>query len=200
MGSNDNINDYFDFSKLNQINPRKGKVLISEPFLEDDYFTRSVVLLCDHNDSGSFGFVLNNYIDQSIAEIVEGFPEFNAKVSIGGPVETNLLFFIHNRPDIIDESIKITDTIYMGGSFEAVKEQVISGNLDPSNIKFFLGYSGWGELQLKEEIDLNSWFVANVGTDTIMSYTQEDMWERILENMSDRHKLIATFPNNPNLN
>lgn len=200
MSENDNINNFFDFSKLKRIPAEKGKVLISEPFLDDDYFTRSVVLLCDHHDEGSFGFVLNNYIDQPIHEIVEEFPEFNSKISVGGPVETNLLFFIHNCPDLIEDSVQITDKIYMGGSFDTVKEKVISGELTDNNIKFFLGYSGWGENQLQDEIDKNSWFVATLGSDTIMSYSEEDMWEKILANMSEKHKLIATFPNNPNLN
>lgn len=200
MSGNDNINDYFDFSKLNRMKPGKGRVLISEPFLEDDYFTKSVVLLCDHNEEGSFGFVLNNYIDQSMSEIVEDFPEFDGKVSIGGPVETNLLFFIHNRPDIIKDSIPITDKIFMGGDFDLVKEKIIAGELTANDIKFFLGYSGWGVGQLDEEIEKNGWFVANVGVDTIMHYTQLDMWQKILEHMSFKHKVIATFPNNPNLN
>ncbi len=200
MSNEKNIKDYFDFSKLSKQSLGKGKVIISDPFLSDDYFTRSVVLLCDHKEEGSFGFVLNNFIEQPIHEIVEPFPPLNSKVSIGGPVETNLLFFIHTKPDLVEDSIQITDNIYMGGSFEQIQQLIELGKIKEGEIRFFLGYSGWGEKQLEEELHKNAWFVANVSEDTIMTYDHKNMWEKLLENMSKKHKVISSFPSNPNLN
>jgi putative transcriptional regulator len=200
MPLDDNINNYFDFSKLNKLDPKKGRVIISDPFVEDDYFTKSVVILCDHNDEGSFGFVLNNYIEQDLNEIIEDFPSFDCKVSIGGPVETNVLFFIHNKPNLVDDSVEIAPNLYMGGDFAQVKELIIKGELTCNDIKFFLGYSGWGEGQLAEELENNSWFVANLSAETIMNYSCDDMWTKILEQLSPKHKVIASFPKNPSLN
>lgn len=200
MGAHNNISDYFDFSKLNNLTPAKGRVLISEPFVNDDYFTKSVILLCDYKDEGAFGFVLNNYIDQPINEVIDDFSDFDTKISIGGPVETNLLFFIHTRPDVIDDSIEILPGLFMGGQFSQIKELVEAGELKNNEIKFFLGYSGWDKGQLDDEIASNSWFVANVSTDTLMNYHGDDIWQKLLESMGAKHKVIATFPNNPHLN
>lgn len=200
MGANNNIKDYFDFGKLSNLEPYKGRVLISEPFVDDDFFSRSVILICDHKEDGSFGFVLNNYIEQPISEILEEFPNFDTKISLGGPVETNLLFFIHTKPHLIDNSVEILPNLYMGGEFKQVVELIKEGKISNHDIKFFLGYSGWEKGQLDNEINLNSWFVANVGSDTIMSYHNEDMWQKVLEGMGEKHKVVASFTNNPHLN
>lgn len=200
MPLDNNINDYFDFSKLNKLEPQKGRIIISDPFVEDDYFSKSVILICDHGDQGTFGFVLNNYIEQSISEIVEGAPPINCRISVGGPVETNTLFFLHNKPNLIDGSVEIIPNLYMGGNFNQVKQLVQSGQLVCEEIKLFLGYSGWESEQLEEEIEDNSWFVANLGAKTIMTYSADDMWEKILEQLSPKHKLISSFPKDPSLN
>lgn len=200
MALNDNINNYFDFSKLNKLAPKKGRILISDPFVEDDYFAKSIVILCDHNEEGTFGFVINNFIEQELNEIIDDFPEFDCTVSIGGPVETDMLFFIHSNPVLIKDSIEIIPGLYMGGDFAQVKELILKDELGCDEIKFFLGYSGWGEGQLEEEIQANSWFVANLNPETIMTYNSDDMWEKILAQMGPKHKVISSFPNNPNLN
>lgn len=200
MALDDNINNYFDFSKLNKLAPQKGRVLISDPFVEDDYFSKSVVIICEHNEEGTFGFVLNNFIEQELCDIIEDFPSFDCRVSIGGPVETDMLFFIHSKPELITDSIEIIPGLYMGGNFNQVKELIINNELACEEIKFFLGYSGWGEGQLDDEIKNNSWIVANLDTTTIMTYNSDDMWKKVLGEMGPKHKVISSFPNNPNLN
>jgi putative transcriptional regulator len=200
MALDNNINSYFDFNKLNKLSPIKGRVLISDPFVEDDYFSKSVVVLCDHNEEGTFGFVLNNFIEQELSEIIEDFPSFDCKVSIGGPIETDMLFFLHSKPDLISDSIEIIPGLFMGGDFKQVKELILKDELDCKDIKFFLGYSGWGEGQLGDEIKNNSWFVANLNTETIMTYNSDDMWQKILAEMGPKHKVISSFPKNPSLN
>lgn len=197
----DNIfNNYFDFGNLKKIAPKKGRVIISDPFVEDDYFTKSVVLLCDYGEEGTFGFVLNNYIEQDLTEIVDDAPSIDCKLSIGGPLETDTLFFIHNQPDLIEGSVEIAPGLCMGGDFEQLKELIISEKITCKDVKVFLGYCGWGEGQLEEELKSNSWFVANLSPNTIMTYREDDMWEKILEQLSPKHKVISSFPKDPSLN
>ena len=91
-----------DFSFTNSILPGSGKILLSDPFLDEDYFTRSVVLICNHNEEGTFGLVLNNYLEFDLHKVDESFPDVNAKISLGGPVENDSLFYIHEFGDVED--------------------------------------------------------------------------------------------------
>ena len=79
----------------NQANPQAGNVLLSEPFLDDPYFGRKVVLLCEHNEEGSFGFVLNNYVDIDVDEVMDDLPKLDTRISVGGPVKNGNLYYLH---------------------------------------------------------------------------------------------------------
>ncbi len=91
------MTENLDFFKIknNNIPPEKGCILVSEPFLQDAYFKRSVVLITEHNEEGSLGFVLNNPIDFNVTEIISDFPSIDALVGVGGPVRTgNIDYFL----------------------------------------------------------------------------------------------------------
>src|SRR5574343_397479 len=95
--------------------PKKGHLLIAEPsILGDVSFNRSVILLAEHNDEGSIGFILNKPLNYSINDLI---PEIDAafKIYNGGPVEQDNLYFIHNIPEIIPNSIEISNGIYWRG-------------------------------------------------------------------------------------
>ena len=102
------INDILKI-RTNNLKPSKGRILISEPFLIDYYFKRSVVLLAEHNDEGSFGLIINKPVDMHLSDILQDFPEFDAPIYLGGPVKTENLYFIHTKGNLIDESMKILD-------------------------------------------------------------------------------------------
>ena len=92
-------------------NPEKGKVLISEPFLNDPNFKRTIILLTEHGEEGSIGFVLNKPTDYMIHQVVEEFPEFDSVVYYGGPVQLNTLKFIYKGENIIDGTIEIITSL-----------------------------------------------------------------------------------------
>lgn len=192
--------ELLDFKKLNKIKPSKGKVLISEPFLDDDYFKRSVVLLCEHNEEGSFGFVLNNFIDIQLTDLIEDLPAFATKISIGGPVSADNLYYIHTLGDAIPGSIEVVDGVYMGGSFDVLRLALESGTLKKDQLRFFVGYSGWSPGQLDEELERSSWFVGQASGAQIMDVDIEDLWKTILSSMGQNHSLIANYPEDPTLN
>ena len=140
--------------------PKKGHLLIAEPsILGDVSFNRSVVLLAEHNDEGSIGFILNKPLNYTINDLL---PEIEASFKIynGGPVEQDNLYFIHNIPDIIPNSVEISNGIYWGGDFETTKQLINEGRITKNHIRFFLGYSGWSVNQLEMEMHENSWIVA----------------------------------------
>lgn len=174
-----------------------GNILISDPFLDEDFFRRSVILLCDHNEEGTFGFVLNNYLEVDFHELDTEFPDIKARISVGGPVETQSLFYIHCFGDEIEGSISINDELAFGGEYEQIQE-ALKIDSNKNKIRFFLGYSGWGKDQLKGELKENSWIVAtNIETNEILDTTNDQFWNYCLEKQGERFKTISKFPINP---
>lgn len=190
-----------DFFKINhkRVAPREGLILIAEPGLMDQYFKRSIILLVEHNKEGTVGFVLNNIIDINLPELMPDFPDFPALVSIGGPVSPNSIHFIHSLGNIIPDSKLISDGLYWGGDFEAVKALIQIKKITPRQIRFFIGYSGWGVEQLTKELKENSWVVSELDIVQIMA-GRDDLWKRTIQQMGPKYKPWTIYPENPSLN
>ena len=91
-----------------------GKLIIAEPFSLEPHFKRSVVLLCNHDAEGSFGYIINKMLDMKLNEVMADFPEFNAPLFYGGPVQTDSLHFLHNVGDLLVGSKRISSGVYIG--------------------------------------------------------------------------------------
>ena len=174
----------------NDVLPIQGSILIAEPFLQDAYFQRSVVLLIEHTEHGSMGFVLNKKTDLIVNSFFKEFAEFpEIPIYLGGPVSPNRLFFIHSLGDnIIPDALKINDYLYFDGDFNALKRYILNGHPIDGKVKFFLGYSGWTEGQLNHEIKRNSWAVSHITTDNILSALR-----RILPGGVGREQMLADY-------
>src|SRR5574343_675669 len=162
---------------------QKGQLLIAEPSIIGDLsFNRSVILLADHNQDGSVGFILNKPLKYTIKDLL---PEIEAKFKIynGGPVEQDNLYFIHNVPHLIPNSVEISNGIFWGGDFELTKDLINSGIIKKRNIRFFLGYTGWDSEQLESEMQSNSWILSkNIYKKDILGKSSAHFWkEKILE-------------------
>lgn len=177
----------------------KGKLLISAPFL-NDIFKRSVILMTEHGEEGSVGFIINKPTNFKLHEIIEDFPEFDAKVFLGGPVQQDTLNFIHKENDVLEGGVEICEGVYWGGNFEILKILIESRNVNPDNFKFFLGYSGWSPDQLNGEIKTNSWFISNQAQKNIFDGNPEKLWSKILRSMGNEYSIISTFPDDPSVN
>lgn len=186
--------------KTNNLSPTKGRVLISEPFMGDYYFGRSVVLLAEHNDEGSFGLIMNKQIDSSLNDIVKDFPEFDVPVYIGGPVQTDSLFFVHVLGDEIPNSSEIVKGLYWGGDIESVREMMLLHAIKPNQIRFYLGYSGWEAKQLEGELKRTSWLVSTATSHSLMHTHPDKMWDRFLRKMGADYDLWRRFPLDPHNN
>jgi len=194
------ILDYNFFETENNTEPQKGRVLISEPFLLDNYFKRSLVLITEHNSEGTIGFVLNKPVDIPVNEIIEGFPQIDSDLSLGGPVNTNTLHYIHTLGDIIPNSNKVLGNISWGGDFEVVERLIRSKNISRGQIKFFLGYSGWSPNQLDNELTDNSWIIAELSPEDIMAPMNRHFWKRKLQQMGEKYEMWSNFPEDPVMN
>ena len=105
----------------NNIPPQKGKVLISQPFMRDGCFKRSVILLTEYSKKNVIGFVLNKPLNMTIDGLTDDFPAGGSQLSIGGPVATNTLHFLHTFRRIPD-AIEVVNGIYWGGNFETIRQ------------------------------------------------------------------------------
>jgi len=179
----------------------KGSLLLAEPgILGDATFARAVILVAEHGKEGSVGFMLNKPFSFTLNELV---PEIKAKFKLynGGPVEEDILYFIHNVPQLIPNSVEISRGIYWGGDFELTKNLLNSGQLTAQNIRFFLGYSGWATSQLNEELAANSWIVApNQYNDALIGVSATNLWKKQLLQLGGEYVLWSNAPENPELN
>ncbi len=191
----------FDFFRIEKnIKPRKGRILISEPFLQDAYFRRSVILLTEHTNEGSVGFMLNKPAKLRVNDVLDDFPEIEADLSIGGPVATDTIHFCHTLGDLVPNSVKVINNIFWGGEFSTLKKLIRTGLIDNSQVRFFIGYSGWGAGQLEKELSENSWIVADIHSWDIIRKTDKDFWKDSLARLGKKYKIWANYPENPVLN
>jgi putative transcriptional regulator len=190
----------FDILKVisNDVVPKTGRILISEPLLNDYYFGRSVVLLSEEIDNSFMGFVLNLKSNLFLHNIIDGFSETNIELYLGGPVDEDILYFLHGFGNV-KNSHKIADGLYMNGNIEEIKILVNSGLATRENIKFFLGNSGWSPGQLKEEIANNSWLVSDIPQRYIFEDTP-DLWSKSLDFVNKRYQVWKNFPMDPEYN
>lgn len=192
----------FDIFKIenNNIKPEQGRILISEPLLSDNYFKRSVILLTEHNEKGSVGFVLNNPVSVKLNDVLAQFPKIDSKISIGGPVGTNSVHYLHTLGEMIPNSVKVLGNVYWGGDFDVLKQLIRDGIADVSKVRFFIGYSGWEPDQLDREISENSWIVSEMNPDAVMSSVEKVTWNNTLKSLGGKFKLWLNFPENPGMN
>lgn len=194
------MDEIFDIAKMNQLEPQKGLILISEPFNEDKYFQRSVVCLCEHNEKGSFGYVVNNLLDVKLSELLPAIKSDDFKVGLGGPMSPSNVYYIHTLGDEISGSVKVKEGLFTGGDFEQIVTLINTGLISNHQIQFFLGYSGWSEGQLDNEIENSSWIVSKFNTADLMEKNDDDFWKNTLASKGGKYQVIANFPLNPSLN
>jgi len=186
---------------MKQLKPAKGKLLISDSStLIDSVFSRSVLLLAEHNAKGSVGFILNKPLDISVQDVV---PEANTNFRIycGGPVEQDNLYFIHTIPSLIPNSIEIKDGIFWGGDYEVLFELMKQNRISQKDIRFFLGYSGWEESQLQEEIEEKAWTcIDNQFGNHLLEKTPSKLWKELMIDLGDEFIIWANAPEDPVMN
>ncbi len=180
--------------------PEKGKILISEPFLPDSFFNRSIVYLTDHTPEGSVGFILNKRLDIKVRNAITGFDNCEDFLNMGGPVAPDTLHYLHTLGESVPNSVSIDGQIFWGGDIEVIKNLIAFGKVDRSKIRFFLGYSGWSAGQLDRELKENSWVIASIRSDIVMNNRGDDTWKMVLRSLKTKYRIWADFPDSPDMN
>ncbi len=184
-------------STINQyIQP--GSLLISEPFMPDPNFKRSVVLLTEHGEEGTVGYILNQKSNLYLKDLIQDCWESEFPVYFGGPVATDTLHFIHRAHDRMQSGAQIAEGVYWGGNFETLKLLVNHQQIQPEEVKFFVGYAGWESEQLAEELLQKSWILNNKYPHSLPFETEVDeLWKEVVLALGPNFAHLANFPENP---
>ena len=174
--------------------------LLAEPFLKDDNFSRTVVYLCHHDDTGSFGLILNRPFPLPLHELITGIDVPDIPVYVGGPVGTDSLHFLHQYPDLIPNSTPVQHPICWGGDFDQVKSLLAEGKISADKVRFFLGYSGWSEGQLRQELDEKTWITTPASSAFLFHDAPEHLWKQILKSLGGEYAPMAEYPLDPQFN
>ncbi len=178
----------------------QGQILIAEPFLKDPNFLRTAILLCEHNDEGSFGLVLNRLTNVRMNDVFPALTNHDIPLLYGGPVETESLHMLHTFTEWAEGGIEVCRDVYYGGDTVAIIDALINNQLDLSRIRFFAGYSGWGGGQLEVEMDLDSWLTVPANFDIIFNSPPNETWKRAVQLLDEKYHPIIHYPLDPQLN
>jgi putative transcriptional regulator len=177
-----------------------GTLLIADPFLKDPNFTRTVILVCEHQDTGSLGFVLNKRLEYTLEDLIPDAEGLDLPIYFGGPVQTDTLHFLHCYPGLIPGSKQLGDGMSWGGHFETALSLIRDGEIDPTRIRFYLGYSGWSEGQLDGELKGKSWLTAGATPRVVFHRNLGETWKESIRLLGGEYEMMANFPIDPQLN
>ncbi len=181
-------------------NLKAGKLLIASTNLLESNFKRTVLLICEHNDEGSLGFILNRPMEFKVCEAITGFDEIEDPLHMGGPVQVDTVHFLHSRGDVVDGSQEVLPGLFWGGDKDQLSYLINTGVIRPSEVRFFLGYAGWSAGQLEEEFEEGSWYMAEGSSDLIFTEEYERMWSRTVRSKGGEYRYIANSPEMPGMN
>jgi putative transcriptional regulator len=142
---------------------KPGLFLKSTALLNDTVFENALIFITEYNEKGAMGFVVNQKFPRKLNELeefknVQPFP-----IYVGGPVDQEHLYFIHQRPDLIEGGESVTHNIFLGGNFKSAVLHIDNHMLTEKDIRIFIGYCGWDYRELDEEIAEGSWEVQETG-------------------------------------
>lgn len=179
----------------------RGTFLIATPDIDNGLFFRAVVLICEHNSSGSFGLIINKKLNIELPDDILNMHNLaNPKVSIqaGGPLQTNQMMLLHSSNSIPDQTLNVCDGVYLGGDIQFLQESVSSVN--GPDIRLCFGYTGWGAGHLEREFLDGGWFLAPASAKYVFHPNPEKVWQLVLREMGGKYATLSMIPEDLSLN
>jgi len=184
-------------------NYEKGSLLIANPVLPDPNFSRTVILLCDHDDQGSFGLVINRSTQLKAPDLflnINILKSYNEKIYLGGPVSQSMVFFLCRSPSAAGKLDEVCSGVYLGSNLETLESLYSSLENPEQDIRFYLGYSGWSGGQLAEEMEQNSWLVQRANEQFIFLDSESLIWPKAVNSLGKKYQYLTKAPVNPQWN
>ncbi len=171
---------------------QKGTFLIATPDVASGMFFRGVLLLCEHSPNGSFGIIVNKKLDLELPEeIIPPDQLQNPRVAIraGGPVQTNQMMLLHSSDQITDQTIEITEGVFLGGDLQFLHGAIQDENGPPLLLCF--GYAGWQAGQLEREFLDGGWYICPATAKHLFEIPPEKLWQTLLREMGGRYATLS---------
>lgn len=180
---------------ISPTSPAAGRLLIAEPFLNELYFQRAVILLIHHNQEESMGLVLNHPSETFTNEVLDDC-ELRLHIYHGGPVDTQKLFYVHTFGGVRGAQL-ITPNLYFGGDWTELMSLLSLQRHPERHARFFSGYAGWGPEQLNDELSEHAWVcIANFDQNNLLSRPSDHLWHDALSSQGPKLATFAHFPLN----
>ena len=184
-------------------NYEKGSLLIANPVLPDPNFSRTVILLCNHDEQGSFGLVINRSTQLKAPDLflnINILKSYNEKIYLGGPVSQSMVFFLCRSPSAAGKLDEVCSGVYLGSNLETLESLYASLENPEQDIRFYLGYSGWSGGQLAEEMEQNSWLVQKANEQFIFLDSESLIWPQAVNSLGEKYQYLTKAPVNPQWN
>ena len=181
----------------------KGSLLIANPVLPDPNFSRTVILLCNHDEQGSFGLVINRSAQLKAPDLfssIDILKSYNEKIYIGGPVSQAMVFYLYRSTKGIDTLDEVCSGVYFGSSLETLESLYLDIANPKENIRFYLGYSGWSSSQLDGEMEQNSWLIQSADERFIFLESEDLIWPQAVNSLGEKYQYLTKAPVNPQWN
>ncbi len=179
---------------------KQGEIIIAKPYMQDGYFKRSVVYICEHSHAGSLGFVINKPHGLLLKDVFPDLKNGNFPLFEGGPVASHELFFTHTLGLKLSDSVQITKGVYLGGNFKELTQMIEQGKISTKQVRFYIGCSSWSPDQLEQEIENQTWFLEQANYDELIQTESDDMWGEELSKINPGFKAFSDFSFDPSLN
>ena len=181
----------------------KGSLLIANPVLPDPNFSRTVILLCNHNEQGSFGLVINRSTQLKAPDLfsdIDILRSYNAKIYMGGPVSQSMVFYLYRSSRNVIDLDEICSGVYLGSNLETLESLYLDIENPEENVRFYLGYSGWSGGQLDGEMEQNSWLIQNANEQFVFLDSEELIWLKTVNSLGEKYQYLTKAPVNPQWN
>lgn len=182
-------------------NLAKGTLLIASPDFNEGIFSRSVIILCEHSPSGSFGIILNKPLELELPEdLLNMEKQANPHITVrsGGPVQPNQMMLLHSSEQLQEQGLKLCDGVFLGGDLQFLQEAVADANGPYVHLCF--GYAGWPSGQLEREFLSGGWFLYPGSSKIVFEIAPEKMWQTVLRQMGGKYATLSMIPEDLSLN
>ncbi len=177
-----------------------GGLIMASAIMLESNFKRTVLLMCEHNEQGSLGFILNRPMEIRVSEAITGFDDVDVPLHMGGPVQVDTVHYLHTKGDVIDGAHEVFPGVFWGGDKGQLSYLIASGVVSPSEVRFYLGYAGWASGQLEVEFEEGSWYTTGASREVIFSGEYERMWARTVRSKGGGYYYAANSPELPGMN
>lgn len=182
---------------------KRGMFLIADPKLRDPNFSQTVILLCEHDDQGSLGVVVNRPTTLRLSEAIPNISDSHSITDVlysGGPVQPDHIMTLYRaEKKQVPESEHIATGMYLGGSL-AVLEDMIASLASTNSIRAYVGYAGWSSNQLESELGEDSWKLVPADQKFVFDMEPARVWSTLLASLGEEYSIYESMPPDPTMN